>query len=85
VTPLEGAELEHDAPHAEAELTRAYLRWCERTGKKGGCLRLLVESPTVTGDGRYALAMAFAHGVVLDEMLEAVKRLSNVGDATSDA
>ncbi len=77
VTPLEGAALALDAPHAEVELTRAYLRWCERTGRQGDCLRLLVESPTVTGDGRYALALALAQGIVLEEMLEAFKDMAD--------
>jgi hypothetical protein len=77
VTPLEGVALAEDVPQAEAELTRAYLRWCERTGRKGDCLRLLVESPTVTGDGRYALALALAQGIVWEEMLEAFKDMAD--------
>ncbi len=85
VTPLEGAALEPDAPQAEVELTRAYLRWCERTGRRGDCLRLLVESPIVTGDGRYALAMALAQGVVLDEMLDAFKDMADPQAALSAA
>lgn len=85
LTPLEGAALESDVPEAEAELTRAYLRWCERTGRTGDCLGLLVESPTVTGDGRYALAMALAQGVVLDEMLEAFKDMADPQAALSAA
>jgi hypothetical protein len=83
VTPLEDSALALDAPQAEAELTRAYLRWCERTGRKGDCLRLLVESPTVTGDGRYALALALAQGIVWDEMLEAFKDLADPQAALS--
>ncbi len=77
VTPLDGSAQASDAPHAEVQLTRAYLRWCERTGRTGDCLRLLVERPTITGDGRYALAMAFAQGVVLDELLEAFKDMAD--------
>lgn len=77
VTPLDDSPLVSDVPQAEAELTRAYLRWCERTGRKGDCLRLLVEGPTVTGDGRYALALALAQGVVVDEMLDAFKDMAN--------
>ncbi len=61
----------------EVELTRAYLRWCERTGRKGDCLRLLVEQRVVTGDGRFTLALALAQGVVLEEMLEAFKGMAN--------
>jgi hypothetical protein len=65
VTPLgPGAHLEGEPSEVDVELTRAYLRWCERTGRKGDCLRLLTEGPTVNGDGRYALAMALAQGAV---------------------
>ena len=35
--------------------------------------RLLVENPTVTGDGRYALAL----GVVWDEMMDAFKDMAD--------
>lgn len=72
-----GEHLEGERPATEVELTRAYLRWCERTGRSGDCLRLLVESPTVTGDGRYALAMALAQGVVLGEMMDAFKDMAD--------
>jgi len=61
----------------EEALTRAYLLWCERTGEHGDCLRLLTESRTLNGDGRFALAMALAKGAVLDEMLEAFKDMAN--------
>ena len=78
ITPHEpGAHLEGESTEAEVELTRAYLRWCERTGRPGDCLRLLTESPTVNGDGRFALAMALAKGAVLDEMLEAFKDMAD--------
>ncbi|MDC0710016.1 hypothetical protein POL68_16190 [Stigmatella sp. ncwal1] len=74
VTPLGPSEhLESDPLATEVELTRTYLRWCERTNKPGDCLHLLMENPTVTGDGRYALAMALAQGAVLDEMMDAYK------------
>ncbi|RKH50927.1 hypothetical protein D7Y23_11700 [Corallococcus sp. AB050B] len=85
MTPLEGAALASDMPSAEVELTRAYLRWCERTGRKGDCLRLLLESPTVTGDGRYALAMAMAQGAVREEMLDAFKGMADPHAALSAA
>jgi hypothetical protein len=78
VIPLgPGEHLEGEQPATEVELTRAYLRWCERTNKPGDCLRLLVENPTVTGDGRYALAMALAQGVVWDEMMDAFKDMAD--------
>jgi hypothetical protein len=69
--------LTEQLPEAELELTRAYLRWCERTKRPGDCLRLLEERPTVTGDGRYALAMALAQGVVLDEMMDALEDMAD--------
>ncbi|NVJ09786.1 hypothetical protein HUW63_31755 [Myxococcus sp. AM001] len=78
VIPLgPGEHLEGEPPATEVALTRAYLRWCERTDRPGDCLRLLVESPTVTGDGRYALAMALAQGAVWDEMMDAFKDLAD--------
>ncbi|RKH29418.1 hypothetical protein D7Y13_15560 [Corallococcus praedator] len=78
VTPMgPGEHLEGELPTADVELTRAYLRWCERTARPGDCLRLLVEGPTVTGDGRYALSMALAQGVVLEEMMDAFKDMAN--------
>uniref|UniRef100_UPI0030B80C9E SitA5 family polymorphic toxin n=1 Tax=Corallococcus exiguus TaxID=83462 RepID=UPI0030B80C9E len=78
ITPLgPGEHLEGDASSVDVELTRAYLRWCERTARPGDCLRLLLEGPTVNGDGRYALAMALAQGVVLEELLDAFKDMAD--------
>ncbi|HEX8826467.1 MAG TPA: hypothetical protein VF794_41585 [Archangium sp.] len=78
ITPLKpGEHLEGQSTTPEVELTRDYLRWCERTGRPGDCLRLLTEGPTVNGDGRFALAMALAKGAVLDEMLEAFKDMAD--------
>nr|WP_323379160.1 AHH domain-containing protein [Pyxidicoccus xibeiensis] len=83
LTPLDGAALASDMPPADVELTRSYLRWCERTGRKGDCLRLLIESPTVTGDGHYTLAMALAQGVVREEMLDAFRDMADPHAALS--
>ena len=83
LTPLDGAALASDMPPADVELTRAYLRWCERTERKGDCLHMLVESPTVTGDGRYTLAMALAQGVVREEMLDAFRDMADPQAALS--
>lgn len=77
-TPMEGgARLEDDLPDVDVELTRVYLRWCEHTQRKGDCLRLLDEGPTVDGDGRYALAMGLAMAVVNEELLEGFKALAD--------
>jgi hypothetical protein len=78
ITPYEpGEHLEGESTAAEVELTHAYLRWCERTGRPGDCLLLLTEGPTVNGDGHFALALALARGAVLDEMLEAFKDMAD--------
>ncbi|RYZ16500.1 MAG: hypothetical protein EOO70_04290 [Myxococcaceae bacterium] len=78
VTPMDpGEHLESELLPVDVELTRAYLRWCERTARPGDCLRLLVEGPTVTGDGRYALTMALAQGVVLEEMMDAFQDMAD--------
>ncbi|WP_371745646.1 AHH domain-containing protein [Myxococcus sp. CA033] len=78
VTPLgRGQQLEVKPSEADVELTRAYLLWCERTGREGDCLRLLTEGPTVNGEGRYALAMGLAQGAVNEEMLEAFKEMTD--------
>ncbi|MFY0564694.1 hypothetical protein ACN28E_12635 [Archangium lansingense] len=78
LTPHEpGEHLEEASTAAGVVLTRDYLCWCERTGRPGDCLHLLAESPTVNGDGRFALALALARGAVLDEMLEAFKDMAD--------
>lgn len=61
------------ASASEAELTREYLRWCERTQGGGDCLRLLTDGPTVRGEDRYALALALSFGSVLEEARHALK------------
>jgi hypothetical protein len=61
------------ASQAEAELTREYLRWCQRTQGGGDCLRLLADGPTVRGDDRYALALAISLGSVLAETTQSLK------------
>jgi hypothetical protein len=77
VTPLAGTGLVSEPSPEDKELTRAYLRWCERTGRPGDCLRLLVESATVDRDGRFVLALALAQAAVLDEMLEAFRDMAD--------
>lgn len=85
--PLESARRQFGAPSIavvspaprmeDPELTRAYLRWCERTLRAGDCLRLLVDGPRLSSDGKYALAMAIAHGSVLGETQEAFRALAD--------
>ncbi|CAM4006924.1 hypothetical protein COEX109129_03865 [Corallococcus exiguus] len=78
ITPLgPGESLDAELSQPDVELTRAYLRWCGRTGRAGDCLGLLKESPVVTEDARFALALALAKGAVLDELWDAVKDMAN--------
>jgi hypothetical protein len=78
ITPLgPGAQAREQSLAAEVELTRAYLRWCERTARPGDCLSLLQERASVTGDARFTLALALAKGAVLDEMLEAFQGMAD--------
>nr|WP_242589432.1 hypothetical protein [Corallococcus macrosporus] len=78
ITPLgPGEHLAGGQSQADVELTRAYLRWCGRTGRPGDCLGLLSEGPVIAGDGRFALALALAKGAVLEELWDAVKDLAN--------
>ncbi|MFL5349341.1 MAG: Tox-REase-5 domain-containing protein [Hyalangium sp.] len=80
VVPL-GAqgELKWELSPAEAELNRLYLLWCGRAWGPPArdCLHLLVDSPVLDGDGKYALAMAIAQGAVLGEMKQAFGRMVN--------
>jgi hypothetical protein len=61
------------ASPSEVELTREYLRWCERTQGGGDCLRLLADGPIVRGEDRYALALAISLGSVLEETKHALR------------
>jgi hypothetical protein len=52
--PLDPAS---QAPKAVARVTQECLRFCEALGKPGDCRKLMIGSPVLTGDGRYALWM----------------------------
>jgi len=72
-------ELKVELSPADAELNRQYTLWCGRAWgpRPGDCLRLLVDSPVLGSEGRYALAMAIARGAVLGEMKEAFGQMVN--------
>ncbi|WP_395853391.1 AHH domain-containing protein [Cystobacter fuscus] len=61
----------------DVRVTREYLRFCEAIGKPGDCWKALMNNPVLTGDGRYALAMAFALEEVIPEMMEAFKDMAD--------
>jgi hypothetical protein len=74
---LASMDVRAPASRAEAELTREYLRWCQRSLGGGDCLRLLADGPTVRGEDRYALALAIALGSVQQETREALKDMAS--------
>jgi hypothetical protein len=61
----------------DVEMTQAYLRNCEAKGRPRDCRRVLLNSPVLTGDARYALAMSFAMDEVVPEMMEAFKGMAD--------
>jgi hypothetical protein len=76
-----GAEnrLKVELSPADAELNRLYLSWCGRAWgpPPRDCLHLLVDSPVLDGDSKYALAMAIARSSVLGEMKNAFGEMVN--------
>ncbi|MCP3137174.1 AHH domain-containing protein [Pyxidicoccus xibeiensis] len=75
-------EEESDGPrllesYADEELTRSYVRWCERKEQPGDCLRLLAEGPLLASDGKYTLAMAIAMDSVWEETAEALEDMAD--------
>lgn len=78
--PLGAAnELKVEISPADAELNRLYTLWCSRAWgpPPRDCLHLMVHSPVLDSDGKYALAMAIARGAVLGEMKEAFGQMVN--------
>ena len=61
----------------DVRMTQEYLRFCSAIGTPGDCRRALMNSPVLTGDGRYALAMSFALDAVLPEMMDAFKGMAD--------
>lgn len=77
IVPLGEEHLGAAVSTSEEELTRAYLRWCERKSKPGDCLRLLAGGAPLNGDGKYALAMALALDSVWGEAAEALEEMAD--------
>jgi hypothetical protein len=61
----------------DARVTQEYLRFCEALGQPGDCRQALMNSPVLTGDGRYALAMSFAIEEIVPEMMQAFKDMAD--------
>jgi len=77
VVSLEGQPSASQWAAVDVRLTREYLRLCEAIGRPGDCRKVLMNSPVLTGDGRYALAMSFALEEVIPEMMDAFKDMAD--------
>jgi len=77
VVPLDGQPLASQWDEADVRVTQEYLRFCEAMGKAGDCRKVLMNSPVLTGDGRYALAMSYAIEEVIPEMMVAFKDMAD--------
>jgi hypothetical protein len=77
VVALEKQPLASQWAPVDVEMTQAYLRNCEAKGRPRDCRRVLLNSPVLTGDARYALAMSFAMDEVVPEMMEAFKGMAD--------
>ncbi len=62
-------------PEADSELTRVYVRWCERTQRTRDCLHLLEDGTTLDDEAKRTLALQFAMGSVMDETREALGKM----------
>jgi hypothetical protein len=58
-------------------VTQEYLQFCEALGKPGDCRKALMNSPVLTGDGRYALGMSFAVEEIVPEMMQSFKDMAD--------
>jgi len=77
VVPLDEQPSASEWGQINAHLTQEYLQFCEASGKPRDCRRVLMNSPVLTGDGRYALGMSFAMEEVVPEMMEAFKGMAD--------
>jgi hypothetical protein len=77
VVPLDGQPPASQWAEVDVRLTQEYLRYCEAIGKPGDCRQVLMNSPVLTGDGRYALGMSFAIEAIVPEMMEAFEDMAD--------
>ncbi|HEX8698494.1 MAG TPA: AHH domain-containing protein, partial [Myxococcaceae bacterium] len=77
VVPLDGSAETALWDPVTLAMTQQYLRFCEARGQPGDCRRVLLNSPVLTGDARYALAMSFAMDEVVPEMMVAFKDMAD--------
>ncbi|MFL5352859.1 AHH domain-containing protein [Archangium sp.] len=77
VVPLDGQPPASQWAEVDARVTQEYLRFCAAIGKPGDCRQVLMNSPILTGDGRYALGMSFAIEEVVPEMMQSFKDMAD--------
>jgi hypothetical protein len=77
VVPLDERPSASEWAQIDARVTQEYLRFCEASGQPQDCRKVLMNSPILTGDGRYALGMSFAMEEVVPEMMEAFKDMAD--------
>ena len=77
VVPLDSTAEAPQWDPVTVAMTQQYLRFCESRGESRDCRRVLVNSPVLTGDARYALAMSFAMDEVVPEMMKAFKDMAD--------
>jgi hypothetical protein len=77
VVPLDGRPAGSQWAEVDARVTQEYLRFCEAIGKPGDCRKALMNTPVLTGDGRYALGMSFAIEEIVPEMMQSFKDMAD--------
>ncbi|MDC0707681.1 AHH domain-containing protein [Stigmatella sp. ncwal1] len=77
VVPLDEPLSASQWAEVAARVTQEYLQFCEAIGKPGDCRNALMNSPVLTGDGRYALGMSFAIEEIVPEMKQSFKDMAD--------
>ena len=77
VIPIEAPLRASQWAEVAEQVTQDYLQFCEAIGKPGDCRKALINSPALTGDGRYALAMSFAIEEIVPEMMQSFKDMAD--------
>ncbi|MBJ6765018.1 AHH domain-containing protein [Myxococcaceae bacterium JPH2] len=77
VVPLEEPPSTSQWAELAARVTQEYLQFCRAIGKPGDCRKALLNSPVLTGDGRYAVGMSFAIEEIVPEMMQSFKDMAD--------
>ncbi len=77
VVPLDRPPAASQWSEVDRHVTQGYLRFCEALGRPSDCRQVLMNSPVLTGDGRYALGMSFAVEEIIPEMMQSFKEMAD--------